>query len=89
MAYKVGYYDIVLRRHVPALPKTMRELIHKAIETRIQIDPISYGKPLSGSLKGHRRLRVGDYRIIYRILPDGHTIHIVAIGHRKEIYEGF
>ena len=32
------------------------------------------------------RMRVGDYRVIYRFdLPKG-EIYLVAIGHRREIY---
>ena len=31
--------------------------------------PFELGKPLGYSLRGARRLRVGDYRVIYRIEP--------------------
>jgi mRNA interferase RelE/StbE len=39
-------------------------------------------------LKGsHRfRARVGDYRIIYTFDVDRNTLHLLAIGHRREIY---
>ena len=33
------------------------------------------------------RLRVGNYRVIYSIEHDRITIFIVAIGHRKDIYD--
>ncbi|KJV81821.1 plasmid stabilization system family protein [Rickettsia hoogstraalii str. RCCE3] len=52
-------------------------------------DPIAFGKPLRYSLKGHRRLRVSDYRIIYRIEQETSTVIIIAIKHRKEIYQEF
>jgi len=32
------------------------------------------------------RLRVGDYRIIYTIHDETHKVHILAIGHRREVY---
>jgi mRNA interferase RelE/StbE len=32
------------------------------------------------------RLRVGDYRIIYRFNPALREIYLVAIGNRREIY---
>jgi mRNA-degrading endonuclease RelE of RelBE toxin-antitoxin system len=41
----------------------------KAIRERLETDPISYGKPLRKNLNGYRRLRVGRYRIIYKIDP--------------------
>jgi mRNA interferase RelE/StbE len=39
-------------------------------------------------LKGSNRFRtrVGDYRIIYTFDMDQNRIHLLAIGHRREIY---
>ena len=57
----------------------------KYIEERIAFDPISFGKPLRYGLKGYRRNRVGDYRIIYRVEEGANTVLIIAIQHRKDI----
>jgi mRNA interferase RelE/StbE len=43
-------------------------------------------EPLAGDLEGLYKLRVGDYRIIYQILHDEHSIVIHAIGHRRDVY---
>lgn len=32
------------------------------------------------------RLRVGDYRVIYRVDIEGNVIHLLAVGNRREIY---
>ncbi|GAC1373916.1 MAG: type II toxin-antitoxin system RelE/ParE family toxin [Acidimicrobiales bacterium] len=32
------------------------------------------------------RVRVGDYRIVYEILDDVLLIHVVRIGHRRDVY---
>ena len=32
------------------------------------------------------RLRVGDYRVIYTFDPARDEIHLLAVGHRREIY---
>jgi mRNA interferase RelE/StbE len=32
------------------------------------------------------RLRVGDYRIIYKPDVTNGTIHLLAVGHRREVY---
>jgi mRNA interferase RelE/StbE len=50
-------------------------------------DPRSSGKPLQGPLKGLWRYRVGDYRIISRIEDDKFVVLVVAVGHRKNVYE--
>lgn len=65
----------------------MREIIRKAIEKKLTIDPVSFGKPLRYTLKGYRRLRVGGYRVIYKIDDDKIIVIIIDIDHRKDIYE--
>lgn len=85
--YEIEYLQEVVSNDIPSLPSSARTMIKKAIEERLTIDPIGFGKPLRYSLKGHRRLRVSDYRIVYRIDPLSQKIIIVAIKHRKEIYE--
>ena len=41
-------------------------------------------------LKGSARcrLRVGDYRIIYAFDAEQISIHLLGVGHRREIYRG-
>jgi mRNA-degrading endonuclease RelE of RelBE toxin-antitoxin system len=34
------------------------------------------------------RARVGDYRIIYTFNSEQNRIHLLALGHRREIYRG-
>ncbi len=86
-SYIIEYLQIVVEDDIPRLPKTMRERIRKAIEERLTFDPVGFGKPLRYSLKGHRRLRVGDYRVVYKIEPAKNTVTVTAIKHRKDIYE--
>lgn len=84
--FEVVYSDKVVAEDIPKLSKSARFLIQKAIAQRLTQDPLRYGKPLSYSYKGHRRLRVSDYRVIYRIDPEAQKVLVVAIGHRKDIY---
>jgi mRNA interferase RelE/StbE len=86
-SYKIEYLKRVITEDIQELPSSAKTLIKKAIEQRLTIDPIGFGKPLRYSLKGHRRLRVSDYRVVYRIDPDRFTVVIVAIKHRKDVYE--
>ena len=85
--YKIEYLDKVTKYDIPALPSNIRKRVKQAIEERLTVDPISFGKPLRYSLKGHKRLRVGDYRIVYRIESPPKKVIIVAIKHRKNIYD--
>ena len=85
--YSIEYLDSVVDEDIAALPKNSKKQIQKAIEERLMVDPIGFGKPLRYSLKGHRRLRVGDYRVVYRIEAENNSVLIIAIKHRKDIYE--
>jgi mRNA interferase RelE/StbE len=85
--YEIEYLEAVSAEDIPNLSLSAKKIIKKAIEERLTIDPIGFGKPLRYSLKGHRRLRVSSYRIIYRIIANPRIVLIVAIKHRKEVYE--
>ena len=78
------YHPDVEKKDLPKIPRNIQLRIKKAIELRLLRDPVSSGGPLRKSLKGYRKLRVGDYRIIYRI--EKSDILIFKIGHRKEVY---
>jgi mRNA interferase RelE/StbE len=84
--YSIQYLDSV-RVDLKYLSKSTKEKLKKAIEKKLMINPIEFGKPLQYSLKGLRRLRVEDYRIIYQIMPESKIVLIVKIGHRKEVYK--
>jgi mRNA interferase RelE/StbE len=43
-------------------------------------------EPLTGDLAGLFKLRVGDYRVLYEVLPGERTIVVHQIGHRREVY---
>ena len=45
------------------------------------------GKPLKGRFKGIRSLRVGEYRILYDIQESHLIIVVIAMGHRKSVYD--
>lgn len=84
MAYQILYHPDVKKKDLAKIACNIKETIRKAIEERLVQEPFLFGKPLRHSLKGHRRLQVGDYRIVYRI--ESENIIILTIGHRKEVY---
>jgi mRNA interferase RelE/StbE len=85
--YRIEYLASVVNEDIAKLTKLVRKQIKAAIEKKLASHPIEFGKPLRYSLKGARRLRVGDWRIIYKIEPPD-VVLVVKIGHRREIYEG-
>jgi mRNA interferase RelE/StbE len=76
-----------VKEDLTSISKTNKDQIRKAIEKKLATNPIEFGKPLQYSLKGLRRLRVGDYRIIFQIDEENKGVLIVKIGHRREVYD--
>ncbi len=50
--FEVRYHDRVVSEDLPSLPSAMRSRVRAAIEQRLVVDPISYGKPLRYALRG-------------------------------------
>ena len=80
-------YDVGVEDQLRKLPKTIQERILKAIEQRLITAPNDLGKPLTKEWKNHRRLRVGDYRVIYKVFEDRVVVLIVEIDLRRDIYK--
>ncbi|MBI2340941.1 MAG: type II toxin-antitoxin system RelE/ParE family toxin [Deltaproteobacteria bacterium] len=84
MAFKISYHPDVSRIDIKSIDKKMQRRIKTAIEMRLAADPWRFGAPLHRSLKGFRKLRVGDYRVIYDVA--GEEVRIYVVGNRKEVY---
>ena len=44
------------------------------------------GTALKGALRGLRRLRVGDYRVVYEVRDDELVVLVVRVAHRRDAY---
>lgn len=82
--YKIIYSDQVLKKDIPKLSKSVKFTIKSVIETKLNSNPVKFGKPLRYNLKGCRSLRVGGYRVIYRLMDT--DVYILIIQHRKDCY---
>lgn len=85
--YLIEFTKKVKEQQLSKIPKTMRQRVLKAIESRLTISPNDVGKPLVKEWREHRRIRVGDYRVIYRVFEDRVLVLIVEIDHRKDVYK--
>ena len=84
MRYKLIYHPDVKKIDLPKIDNQNKMMIKRAIEERLAVQPEAYGKPLQRTLKGYWKLRVGDFRVVFKIIGD--EILILAIMHRKNIY---
>mgnify|MGYP001613205320 CR=1 FL=1 len=83
--FKIFYHPFVVRDDIPKLSNEWKGKVRRAIEERLTPHPDLYGKPLRRSLKGYRKLRVGDWRVIFKI--ERGRVMILVIQHRSAVYK--
>ncbi len=74
-------------KEINELDGNVKKIIKRAIEDKLMVDPLKFGLPLRRNLSGLFKLRVGSYRIIYQIRKSEVLVLVIAIGHRKNIYQ--
>lgn len=85
IAYSLVHHPLVIGEDFPRLDPAVRREIRDAVRSKLLVHPELFGKPLRRSLKGHRTLRIGDYRVVYRI--EARIIKLVGVFHRSYGYE--
>ena len=85
MNYKILYHPQVKSKDLSIINSKIKNRFKNAIERRLMTNPVKYSDPLRKTLKGYRKIRVGDYRIVFKIKNE--YIYILGICHRKDIYK--
>ena len=82
-------FDRRALRELNKLDSQSQQKILAYLEERIELDadPRRSGKRLKANLAGLWRYRVGNYRIICQIVDNELIVLVLAVGHRKTIYE--
>ena len=83
MAFEIVYKKSV-QKDLASLGKAEARRVLDKIEKDLAVRPESC-PVLKGQFSGLRKLRVGDYRVIFAILNA--QVLVLRIGHRREIYE--
>ncbi|WP_420438888.1 type II toxin-antitoxin system RelE family toxin [Candidatus Poriferisodalis sp.] len=82
------HYSIRIKRsaegEIARIPLPHRRRIVTAID-QLATEPLA-GSTLKGGLRGLRRIRVGDYRVVYEVLDDELVVLVVRVAHRREAY---
>ena len=88
MKYKVEYVSKALKSF-EKLDHFTKRVIVSWIGKNLEgcENPIIYGKPLNGNLKGLWSYRIGDYRIIAKIIDGKLVILLISFGHRRDVYK--
>ena len=78
-------YNSIAYSDFENIDKYSAQKIRVIIELRLSQAPHIYGLPLRAELKSFRKLRIGDYRVVYSLSQN--TVLVEGVGHRKNIYE--
>ena len=84
MAWTIRYSRSAARS-IRQLDPQVRRRIRRALD--VLVTNPERGKPLQLTLKGLRSWRTGAFRIVYRIVDQRIEVIVVAIGHRRDVYE--
>jgi len=71
-------------KEIQSLPKAERIRVIESIDRLV--DHPHIGKALKGDLSGLRRIRAGNYRVVYEINEDQLVILVLRAAHRKDSY---
>ncbi len=85
MSYQIKLTDDALKQ-LAKIPRHIRNSILRAIEERLSEIPSRF-KPLVCNCDWCFRMRVGDYRVIYKVEDEKVTVVIVRIAVRGNVYE--
>lgn len=81
------YFVSIKQSAVKALEKVAREDRLRIIDAidQLKINPTA-GSVLKGEFSGLRRIRVGNYRVVYEVQDQKLIVLVIRIGHRREVY---
>jgi mRNA interferase RelE/StbE len=83
MQFNLIDHSDVKKVDLPKIDSKNAAMIRRVIEERLTVRPEVFGRPLRGTLGGYWKLRVGDYRIVFKL--SGTDILILAIIDRKTV----
>jgi len=87
MKYQLLYGEYASNKELRKLNPAILLKIKRQIEKKLTTNPEVFGKPLRKSLKGYRRLRVDNWRVIFKL--EGVLVKIIYIGKKPDVYEHF
>ena len=87
MRYAVSLEKSAARFLLRLRDAKLKARLDEAIES-LADDPRPPGCRKLAGTSDRYRVRVGDYRIIYRIDDGKVTVLVLVIGHRRDVYDG-
>lgn len=88
MKWSIIYHQDV-EEDLDSVGPSAAKRIMGAIDNKLTTAPLQFGSPLAGNMANFRKLRIGDFRVVYRAFEEKVIIYGLAVGQRrdKEIYK--
>lgn len=80
--------DEEVANDMASFPANDKLMIYNRIADRLSTSPVESGKRLKGDLHPLMRLRVDNYRVIYQLNPKEHSVLVLYVALRKDVYRG-
>lgn len=86
MGYRVEFTPKAAKQFAKLDAAAKKRLQDYWLKLQTLDDPRASGKALQGPLRGLWRYRVGDYRVLARIVDDRLLILVFGVDHRSSVY---
>ncbi|MHB8294157.1 MAG: type II toxin-antitoxin system RelE family toxin [Acidimicrobiales bacterium] len=68
------------------LPEPVAWAAYAFVTERLPANPHRLGSQLSGRYEGMRAAHLGTYRVVYRIVEAAHSVYVLSIRLRGDVY---
>jgi mRNA interferase RelE/StbE len=84
VAYGLQFKPLALRQ-LEKLPRDVQRRVAAKIED-LRDDPFPTGCKKLAALPDTRRIRVGDYRVVYQVHRSTLVVLVLTVGHHRDVY---
>ena len=79
-------WDDFAKKQLKKLDRSIQKKILDYLDGKVIDNPQTFGRELVGNKAGLWRYRIENYRVICKLEKDRLVVLVLAVGHRKEIY---
>lgn len=82
--WKINIHRLVIEEDFKKISKHDCSITLKTIYKKLSHFPKKYGSPLRLDLKGYWKLKISNYRVVYKIEQDEIRVLVLKVGMRRD-----
>lgn len=82
-------YQVLIARRAVKLLATLERGDQQRLRAAIDLLADNPRPPKAVALQGMSgvlRIRVGDFRVLYEVIDEALVVHVITLGHRRDVY---